>query len=156
MFESCHTAQEVAHVYRRMGFAVSCAFDRVAVIATPTLGAVVMPARLGTPVRRALLEDARCESVPILTHSRPNREWVFLVGPAWGGKMAQRTLDSLEARGVRVLDAGQRIWLPMTDHPTGWRWVSEPVSAKAIPSRTSVLSDVRDLVGRNELSSAWT
>ncbi|WP_405179366.1 hypothetical protein OG225_36855 [Nocardia sp. NBC_01377] len=155
MFESCHSAGEVAHVYRRMGFPVSCAFDRVALVATPTLGAVTMPATLGSLVRQALTEDHRCESVPILTYSRSHREWVFLVGPAWGGQIARRTLESLEARGVRVLDAGQRIWLPMTDHPTSWYWVSQPVNARTIPSRTSVLADAREFVGRIALSTAW-
>ncbi len=156
MFESCHTASEVAYIYRRMGIAVSVTFDRVAVIATPDLGAVAMDSRLGGLVRHALLEDSRCESVPILTHARTHAEWVFLVGPAWGGRLARRTLESLRERGVRLLDSGQRIWLPMSDHPTGWRWVCAPVEAKRLPSRTSVLADARDLVGRSQLSSAWT
>ncbi|MET7769082.1 hypothetical protein [Nocardia sp. NPDC005366] len=157
MFESCHTASEVAYIYRRMGIPVSVAFDRVAVIADRTSGAVAMPSQLGGLVHQALLEDSRCECVPILTHARSRREeWVFLVGPAWGGKVAHRTLDSLRDHGVRLLDSGQRVWLPMSDHPTGWRWISEPVEAQKIPSRSSVIAAARDLVGRVELSTAWT
>ncbi|MET7774071.1 hypothetical protein [Nocardia sp. NPDC005366] len=157
MFESCHTASEVAYVYRRMGIPVSVTLDRVAVIADPTVGAVAMPARLGRLVYPVLLEDSRCESVPILTHARSrHEEWVFLVGPAWGGQIGYRTLNSLRERGIRLLDSGQRVWLPMSDHPTGWRWISEPVEAKKKPSRTSVIAAARDLVGRAALSSAWT
>lgn len=156
MFERCHSAAEVAWIYRRMRFPVSLDFDRVALIATPTLGAVAMPAELGGLVRQALLQDSRCDSVPILTHSRSNREWVFPVGPASGRRMVERTLESLRDRGVRVLDAGQRIWLPMTDQPTGWHWIYVPDSAITIPSRTSVTSSASDVLRRQQLSSAWT
>src|SRR5262249_20877485 len=113
-------------------------------------------AQLGALVRQALLGDGRCASVPVVAHSRPGREWVFLVGPAWGRPMTRSTLDGFAACGGRVLDAGQRIWLPMSDHATGWRWLSPPVNATAIPSRTSVLAVARECLGRIELSSAWT
>ncbi|MEV0712721.1 hypothetical protein [Nocardia aurea] len=157
MFESCHTVSEVAYIYRRIGIPVSVTFDRVAVIADQALGAVAMPSALGGLVHQTLLEDSRYGSVPILTHARSHREeWVFLVSPAWGGKIARRTLDSLRDRGIRLLDSGQRVWLPMSDHPTGWRWISEPVEAQKLPSRSSVIAAARDLVGRVELSTAWT
>ena len=157
MFESCHSASEVAYIYRRMGIPVSITFDRVAVIADRDVGAVAMPSELGGVVLQALLEDSRCESVPILTHARSRREeWVFLVGPAWGGKIAYRTLENLRERGVRLLDSGQRVWLPMSDHPTGWRWISAPLESKKLPSRTSVIADARDLIGRLQMSTAWS
>ncbi|WP_216917841.1 hypothetical protein [Nocardia noduli] len=157
MFESCHTASEVAYIYRRMGIPVSVTLDRVAVIAGRDLGAVAMPSQLGSLVHEALLEDSRCGSVPVFTHARSRREeWVFLVGPAWGGKIAHRTLESLREHGVRLLDSGQRVWLPMSDHPTGWRWISEPVESKKIPSRSSVIADARNSIGRLQMSTAWT
>ncbi|NKY31288.1 hypothetical protein [Nocardia gamkensis] len=154
MFERCHSAREVAEVYRRRGFIVSCAFDRVFLVASLRLGAVVMPAPLGGRVRKALLDTGKFESVPVLTHARPDREWVFLVGPTWGAGMSTPTVASLEAHGVRVLDARQRIWLPMTDHPTGWHWISEPVTATSIPSRTTVACRARDLLSPARSSRA--
>ncbi|MFX0576920.1 hypothetical protein [Nocardia nepalensis] len=155
MFESCHSAHEVAHVYRGLGFAVSCAFERVSLIATPALGAVSMPAGLGKQVRLELLEETRCVSVPIISHSRPNREWVFLVGPAWGGRLGMHTLAQLEERGVRILESGERVWFPMTDHPTGWYWVAQPVTAHSLPSRTSVISAARRFLGPARSSVVW-
>lgn len=155
MFESCHSVGEVAHVYRGLGFAVSCAFERVSLIATPALGAVGMPAGLGKQVREVLREETRCVSVPIISHSRPNREWVFLVGPAWGGRLGVHTLAQLEERGVRILESGERVWLPMTDHRTGWYWVSQPSTAHSLPSRTSVITAARRLLGPVRSSAVW-
>ncbi|WP_062993544.1 hypothetical protein [Nocardia anaemiae] len=155
MFESCHSAHEVARVYRELGFTVSRAFERVSVIATPALGAVAMPAGLGKQVREVLLEEARCVSVPIISYSRPNREWIFLAGPAWGGRLGVHTLAQLEERGVRILESGERVWLPMTDHPTGWYWVSQPSTAHSLPSRTSVMSAARRLLGPARSSVVW-
>ncbi|MEV5832856.1 hypothetical protein [Nocardia sp. NPDC052112] len=155
MFESCHSAHEVAHVYRELGFTVSRAFERVSVIATPALGAVAMSAGLGKQVREELLEETRCVSVPIISYSRPNREWIFLVGPAWGGRLGVHTLAQLEERGVRILESGERVWLPMTDHPTGWYWVSQPSTARSLPSRTSVTSAARRLLGPARSSVVW-
>lgn len=154
MFENCHSAHEVAHVYRGLGFTVSCSFERVSLIATPALGAVAMPAGLGKQVREELLEETRCASVPIISYSRPNREWVFLVGP-WGGRLGVHTLANLEERGVRVLESGERVWLPITDYPTGWYWVSQPSTAHSLPSRTTVISAARRLLGPARSSLVW-
>ncbi len=155
MFESCHSAHEVAHVYRGLGFTVSCSFERVSVIATTALGAVAMPASLGKQVREELLEETRSVSVPIISYSRPNREWIFLVGPAWGGRLSVHTLAQLEERGVRILASGERVWLPMTDHPTGWFWVSQPSTAHSLPSRTSVVSAARRFVSPARSAAVW-
>ncbi|MEV4129333.1 hypothetical protein [Nocardia sp. NPDC049707] len=155
MFESCHSVGEVAHVYRGLGFAVSCAFERVSLIATTALGAVSMPSDLGRQVREELLEEARCASAPIISYSRPNREWVFLVGPAWGSRLGVHIPAQLQERGVRILVSGERVWLPMTDHQTGWYWVSQPITAHSLPSRTSVVSAARRLCGPARSSVVW-
>ncbi|WP_063045965.1 hypothetical protein [Nocardia pseudovaccinii] len=155
MFESCHSAHEVAHVYRGLGFSVSCSFERVSLIATTALGAVAMPAGLGKHVREVLLEETRCVSIPIISYSRPNRDWVFVVGPAWGGRLGKHTLAQLDLRGVRILESGERVWLPMTDHPTGWFWVTHPVTAHSLPSRTSVISAARRFLGPARSSVVW-
>ncbi|MFI2478767.1 hypothetical protein [Nocardia xishanensis] len=117
MFESCHSVTEVAYVYRRLGFAVSCAHDRVSLVADDRLGAVAMPAELGKQVREVMAEEQdRSEGMPILSYARARREWIFLVGPARGRPpspgRARRAAD-LENHGVRILESGQRIWLPM-------------------------------------------
>ncbi|MET8778516.1 hypothetical protein ABZV58_26225 [Nocardia sp. NPDC004654] len=155
MFERCHSAHEVAYVYRGLGFAVSCFYGRVSLTATPTLGAVAMPAGLGAQVRAHLEEESRWVAIPILSYPRAQREWVFLVGPAWGGKLGEHTIAQLEERGVRILESGQRVWLPMTDHPTGWYWVSQPLNAKTMPSRTSVIAVARQFIASSELAAAW-
>ncbi|MFF0532721.1 hypothetical protein ACFYT3_30640 [Nocardia amikacinitolerans] len=155
MFERCHSAQEVAYVYRGLGFAVSCSFGRVSLTTTPGRGAVTMPAELGERVRAVLEEEDRWVSVPILSYQRPRREWVFLVGPAWGGKLGAHTLAQLEERGVRILESGQRVWLPMTDHPTGWYWVSPPVNVQVMPPRSAVIAVARQVITRHEPSTAW-
>ncbi|WP_433678032.1 hypothetical protein [Nocardia sp. CA-119907] len=155
MFESCHSVGEVAHVYRGLGFAVSCSFDRVSLIATTALGAVSMSAGLGKQVREELVEKTRCMSVPVISYARPNREWVFLVGPAWGGRVGVHTLAQLEERGVRILESGERVWLPMTDHPTAWYWVSQPSTAHSLPSRTNVISAARRLLGPVQPAVVW-
>uniref|UniRef100_UPI003F4A1878 hypothetical protein n=1 Tax=Nocardia sp. bgisy118 TaxID=3413786 RepID=UPI003F4A1878 len=147
-FERCHSAHEVAFVYRNLGFAVSCSYGRVWLTATLALGAVAMPADLGAHVRAELEEDSRLSAIPILSYQRPQREWVFLVGSAWGRPLGAHTLAQLEERGVRILESGQRIWLPMTDHPTGWYWVSQPVNVEKMPSRTSVITVARRFTDR--------
>ncbi|MFF0494297.1 hypothetical protein ACFYTQ_35210 [Nocardia sp. NPDC004068] len=141
MFESCHTASEVAIVYRRMGFpTVACDFDRVSLIATPALGAVVMSRALGPRIWTRLMTDHERSSAPIVTYPRPNADWVFIVTANRGRPFARSTRDALAARGVRILDAGQRIWLPMSDHATGWHWVSPPIKGMPLPLRSTVLA----------------
>lgn len=144
MFEACHSVREVAEVYRRYGFGVSCAFERVSVVAGPRLGAVVMPSSLGERVHHRLLAVHACKSVPIVTFDRPNRQWVFLVGPALGRPSDARAFSVLDVHGIRVLEAGQRIWLPISDQSTGWRWVSPPAKKQPSPARTTVVAEVRE------------
>ncbi|MEV0339436.1 hypothetical protein AB0H49_10445 [Nocardia sp. NPDC050713] len=155
MFERCHSAHEVAYVYRELGFAVSCIYGRVSLIATPALAAVTMPAGLGAQVRAALQEADRWAAIPILRYPRPEREWVFLVGPAWGGKLGAHTLTQLDEDGIRILESGQRVWLPIADHPTGWYWVSRPENAQSLPPRTSVIAVARQFIARPEPAIAW-
>ncbi|MFC3961660.1 hypothetical protein [Nocardia jiangsuensis] len=148
MFERCHTTSEVAGIYRRIGFTtVSCMSDRVSLIAAPSLGAVAMPPTVGARVRDQLVSQHRCKSTPILTHRGPDRSWVFLVGPAWGRTMTPATMNTLATQGLRVLVAGQRIWLPMTDHPIGWRWLSPPIDVASLPARTTVIAAARQHLG---------
>ncbi|WP_431953295.1 hypothetical protein [Nocardia lijiangensis] len=159
MFESCHSVTEVAYVYRRLGFTVSCAHDRVSLVANDRLGAVAMPAELGKQVREVLAEEQDwSEGMPILSYARARREWVFLVGPAWGRPLSPgraRRVADLEYHGVRVLESGQRIWLPMTDNQTGWFWVSPPQNAKLVPARTTLILAARRALERRQMSSAW-
>src|SRR5690606_16375894 len=86
MFENCHSPFEVAHVYRGMGFPVSCRFGRVAVTASRSLGAVVMPPDLGAVVRHELEHDQGI-TASVLTYHRPRRDWVFVVGSGSGGAL---------------------------------------------------------------------
>ncbi|MEV6336195.1 hypothetical protein AB0M12_15910 [Nocardia vinacea] len=155
MFETSHSVREVAHVYRGLGFAVACVFERVSVIATTALGAVAMHTSLDKQVRKKLLEETRCASAPIISHPRPNREWVFLIGPARGGRLGVHTLAQSKKRGVRILQSGERVRLSMTNHQTGWHWVSQPVTAYSLPSRTSVVSAARRLCGPARSPVLW-
>lgn len=145
MFERCHSPREIAHVYRRMGFEVSTSFQRVALIASRSLGAVTMPASTGVLVRQVVEQDDPTTTLPIISYQRAQREWVFLVGPPGGNEARGATLAAFEEAGIRVLDSGQRVWLPMTDRPMGWYWVSPPVSARILPSRTTVIAAARQL-----------
>jgi hypothetical protein len=148
MFEGCHTVTEVAAVYRRIGFTtVLCVSDRPSLIASPNLGAVAMNPALGVRVRDQLAGPHQCKSTPILTCPGPDRSWVFLVGPARGRTMTSTTMNTLVTHGLRVLMAGQRIWLPMTDHPTGWHWLSPPINAASLPVRTTVIAAARRHLG---------
>ncbi len=154
MFEQCHSAHEVAHVYRAMGFDVSLIFHRVALIASNSLGAVAMPAALGADVRRALTDGRRATHTPIISFHRPDREWVYLVGPGVGRSLRHATRDMFDSAGVRILMSGQRVWLPMSDSFTQWYWVSPPSHATALPSRTAVLTTTRRLLQLQSHSSS--
>lgn len=146
MFEQCHSAHDVAHVYRSMGFDASLIFHRVALIASNSLGAVAMPAALGADVRRALTNRPRAIDAPIISFHRPDREWVYLVGPGVGRSLGRTTRDMFDTAGVRIMMSGQRVWLPMSDSVTQWYWVSPPSHARALPSRTAVLTTTRHLL----------
>ncbi|WP_040840304.1 hypothetical protein [Nocardia brevicatena] len=122
MFENCHTPFEVAHVYRSMGFLVSCTFGRVAVTASRSLGTVMMPPELGTLIRHGLEHDHGV-TAPVLTYHRPRRDWVFLVSRGSGGALGAPARTALHHARVRVLTAGQRMLLPMTDQPLTWYWI---------------------------------
>ncbi len=142
MFETCHTPFEVAHVYRGMGFPVSCRFGRVAVTASRSLGAVVMPPDVGTLVRQELEHDHDI-TAPVLTYHRPRRDWVFVVGPGSGVAAGAAARAALHRAGVRVLTEGQQVWLPMSDQPLTWYWIWPPTTAQALPSRSTVLATAR-------------
>lgn len=116
MFERCHSAQEVAYVYRELGLAVSVHL-RASVAHRPGRGDDARRARRS---RHAVLEEAdpvggdTDRELPTAATGMG-----FPVGPAWGGKLGANMLTQLEERGVRILESDQRVWLPMTDHPTG-------------------------------------
>ncbi len=154
MFESCHGPLEVAFVYRFFGFPVELRFGRTSFVTTASLGAIVMRPELGRAVRQAIGDTW---PVPIITHTRADREWVFLVGPTRGRGLGERSLAALAQRGVRVLPAGSRVWLPMSDAPTGWHWASPPQQdALLAPPRTFVLHAVQSvLVERAPAMALW-
>ncbi|WP_054812202.1 hypothetical protein [Nocardia arizonensis] len=155
MFESCHSVSEVAALYQRLGFSqVSCTFNRVSLVTSPALGAVVMPEVSGRSIRDRLLKRRQVHPVPVLSYARRGRDWVFLVGPQWGGAYGTTTLASLAARGLRVLSAGERIWLPMSDNRLAWYWITEPENARLVPSRTTVISAFRDHLEQTRSQSA--
>ncbi|MEU4842448.1 hypothetical protein [Nocardia testacea] len=126
-----------------MGFQVSNSFQRVALIASRSLGAVAMPAKTGVQVRQVVEQNDPTTTLPIISYQRAQREWVFLVGPPCGNEARGAALAALEVAGIRILESGQRVWLPMTDRPMGWYWVSPPVSARILPSRTTVIAAAR-------------
>ncbi|MGW5382569.1 hypothetical protein [Nocardia sp. NPDC003963] len=140
MFERRHSPHEIAHLYRRMGFEVSYSYQRLALIASRSLGAVAMPAGMGKQVRHIVQQDDPITTLPIISYRRAHPEWIFLVGPPTGDKGRRTAPGKLQGTGVRLLESGQRLWLPMTDHPIGWYWVSPPVSARMLPSQTEVLA----------------
>lgn len=144
MFESCHTPAEVATVYHRLGFTgISCAFGRVSLLASPRLGAVVVPGSLARGVRDLLTDNRRGKPVVVLGYARAGRPWVFLVGPQSGKGHSATTLARLADQGIRVLIAGQRIWLPMSDNRTSsWYWICPPSDLASLPARITVLSAV--------------
>jgi hypothetical protein len=116
----------------------------VSLAATASLGAVTMAPELGRRTRELLGVDP---PVPVISHPKTGRPWVFLVGPNRGRGHSIRSLADLEQRGVRLLAAGQRVWLPMSDCPTGWFWISPPRDAMSLPSRTAVLNAARSALG---------
>ncbi|WP_327151078.1 hypothetical protein [Nocardia sp. NBC_01329] len=124
---------------------MSSSFQRVALIASRSLGAVAMPAGMGVQVRQLVEQDDPTTALPIISYQRARREWVFLVGPPRGNKTRGSALAELGDAGIRILESGQRVWLPMTDRPMGWYWVSPPVSARALPSRTTVIAAAKRL-----------
>ncbi|MFG1793970.1 hypothetical protein [Nocardia sp. NPDC049149] len=144
MFERCHSPHDVAHVYGQYGFPVELTFGRTSMLTSARLGAVVMPPSLGQLVQE-LLGDAA--SAPVISHSGPDRRWIFLVGPNRSNKLGDRSLAELERHEVRLLDAGTRVWLPMSDSPIGWYWAAPPLEgASAAPSRTFVLGIARKVL----------
>lgn len=146
MFESCHSPRDVAHVYRRMGFKVSSSFQRVALIASRSIGAVAMPASMGIQVRQVVSQGDAITTLPIISYQRAQREWVFVVGPPRGNETRAAAGAELGDAGIRILESGERVWLPMTDRPMGWYWVSPPVSARILPSRTTVIAAAQQLL----------
>lgn len=144
MFENCHEPREVAFVYASLGFPVELHFGRTSLVTTASLGAIAMPPELARATRHVIGDTS---AVPIITHTRAEREWVFLVGPNRGRGLGQRALASLEQHRVRVLPAGSRMWLPMSDSPRGWHWASPPrEGALSVPSRTFVLRAVQSVL----------
>ncbi|MEU2032559.1 hypothetical protein [Nocardia amamiensis] len=144
MFESRHSPREIAFVYASLGFPVELHFGKTSFVTTTRLSAVAMPPELGQAVRQLTGDAWRG---PIITHTKVGREWVFLVGPNRGRGLGVRSLAALEQHGVRVLAAGSRVWLPMSDAPTGWHWASPPQErALSVPSRTFVLRAVQNVL----------
>ncbi|WP_433523869.1 hypothetical protein ACQPZ2_00960 [Nocardia pseudovaccinii] len=152
MFERCHGPREVAYRYSALGFPVELTFNRASFVTTASLGAVVMPPELGRAARQWLGDTA---TVPIITHARAGREWVFVVGPNRGRGLGARSLAVLRQDGVRMLAIGSRVWLPMSDSPTGWHWASPPrEGARSVPPRTFVLQAAQHVLNDRALSSA--
>ncbi|MEV0027872.1 hypothetical protein [Nocardia sp. NPDC050793] len=149
MFENCHTPDDVAGVYRRLGFTVTCAGGRVALVATPTLGGIAMPAHLVAGVRSRMTDIGDTTTTLVVgRHLAGPATQVFLVGPAFNRRLSTEALALLEDAGVRILDDGQRIWLPMSDSVTGWTWIGgiQPFLGIRLPSATSVLTAAHDLL----------
>ncbi|MFF0528681.1 hypothetical protein ACFYT3_09835 [Nocardia amikacinitolerans] len=149
MFENCHSPEDAASVYRRVGFTVTCVGGRVALVATPALGGVAMPAHLVPRVRWWLTDVSTTTTTVVVGRalSGPATQ-VFLVGPAYKRRFSTEALDLLADAGVRHLDDGQRIWLPMSDSGTGWTWIggNQPFLGIRLPSATSVLTPAHDLL----------
>ncbi|MET8779059.1 hypothetical protein ABZV58_28995 [Nocardia sp. NPDC004654] len=143
MFENCHSPEDVADVYLRLGFPVTCVGGRVALIATPTRGAVAMPAHLVPRVRSWLTDVSTTTTTLVVGRplSGPATQ-VLLVGPADKRRFSTQVLDLLADAGVQPLIDGQRVWLPMSDSGTGWTWIGgiQPFLGIRLPSATSVLT----------------
>ncbi|MFD0360385.1 hypothetical protein ACFQZZ_02865 [Nocardia sp. GCM10030253] len=87
------------------------------------VGAVVMPAVLGKPVRERL--DSR--SGPIIAHPRSGR-WTFLTGPTDNSYLDMALFADLFRVCASVALPGSHIVLPSpTDEHTGYRtWIAPP------------------------------
>ncbi|WP_435593545.1 hypothetical protein [Nocardia sp. bgisy118] len=120
---------------------------RVALIAAPALGGIAMPSHLVRGVRRWLEVDGAPTTLLVVGRSESGpAPQVFLVGPALRRRFTTQALALLDDAGVRVLDSGQRVWLPMTDSGLGWQWVGgiQPFLGIRLPSATSVLTAAYD------------
>ncbi|MEU2258143.1 hypothetical protein ABZ540_33780 [Nocardia xishanensis] len=86
--------------------------------------------------------------------SRPST-YVFVVAGRLSGRgLSTHTLTQLDEAGVRLLDSGQRIWLPTTDYPTGWTWKSAPPTPGIrLPTPTTVLTTAQELLLRTRRGS---
>ncbi|WP_063129886.1 hypothetical protein [Nocardia fusca] len=139
MFENCHGPREVAHIYSMRGFPVQVSFNRTSLVTTTALGAIAMPPMLGRATLQATGDTC---TVPILTYARPGREWVFLIGAGRGRALGTRRIEALARHGVRILPLGSRVWLPMSDTPSGWYWVNAPQDVQSVPAIATVLHAV--------------
>jgi hypothetical protein len=135
MFEYCHSAYEVAYVYRHIyGLPVHITAGRVAMMTGPRLGVVSMPAGIGARVFEFV---KRAETAPIVADPR-GRRWGFLVYP--DRAVGKRRMELLARWHVIPVPPGRSILLPMSDSGIGFRWVRQPIEGKLqLPSRTQVV-----------------
>lgn len=140
VFESCCTPVDIAHLLRRRySLPAEPAVGHVTLVTGADLGAVDMRADVGASVLSLLQEQA---ALPVIADPR-NRTWTFLVdvsrsragelGPSHGTQFLE----------VSVRALGSRVFLPMTDTGSGWRWVREPLPGRL---RLPALSEVLDAV----------
>ncbi|WP_194838269.1 hypothetical protein [Nocardia sp. XZ_19_369] len=150
MFESCHTPNEVAHVYRRkFGLPVEL-FDRRAFIATgDTVGAVLMPPPLGLRVKKAFSDEV---SVPIIRHFPRGGHWIFLASTR--GRVRNRAVAELMRHDGTVLSPRTRVWLPMTDAGIEWTWFSPPHPGAVLPTLPLVMHTALAVIDQDEMSSS--
>ncbi|WP_194817960.1 hypothetical protein [Nocardia sp. XZ_19_385] len=150
MLATCHSPREVAYVYNRRYRIPAELFHHQAFYLTgDALGAIEMPHELGKRVWSAI--DRRF-ATPIIRHARAGSPWIYVVGPNQG-HVRSRALAALKSQEGRVVPARTRVWLPMSDHQTGWTWHSQPSREEdAVPSRTRLLHTVLNIVDPDPVS----
>lgn len=131
----CRTAEEVAHVLRRVyGLPAHVAFGRPMVTTGPRLGAVTVRRDLGHQVLTAAESDAL---MPIIAEPR-GRRWTFLVDPA--DILSATTIALFAMDEVWVAGDGHTIMMPMSNSAVSYRWVNQPAPGSLrLPTRTVVL-----------------
>lgn len=138
MFQACHSAHEVRHLYRvRYGVPAEQLGHQVCFTTTDRLGVVTMPAQLGSAVQRFFVPTS---PPPVIVHAR-SRTRVFPVSVGPGRPLGYRGVAALERHKIIVTEIGTRVWLPMSDAQLGWYWSPAPVpSPLPFISRAELLS----------------
>uniref|UniRef100_UPI003F49ABD0 DNA-directed RNA polymerase subunit beta n=1 Tax=Nocardia suismassiliense TaxID=2077092 RepID=UPI003F49ABD0 len=146
--ETLSTRRAAALESRRRFYVVTCGLparvrpDLARIMFTVgSVGAVTMPAHLGTLVKAHMLEQAHGRVGPIVSHPRSKR-WTFLVCPNLPGDIA--LFAELHRHCVSVVPIGGEVALPSPlDSLIGYReWVCEPRDGFR-PAGTEVIDAVR-------------
>ncbi|WP_019929658.1 hypothetical protein [Nocardia sp. BMG111209] len=127
----------MTHLLRfRFGLPVRLVAGRPAVVCGGVIGAIGMPAGVGSRVLQLLSNHCG----PVVTDPRDTM-WTFLVaGRRPGAAEPADAPDRFGDHAVTVHPAGRSVLLPMSDTGFGWRWAREPQPGRLrLPPPAAVL-----------------